>query len=234
VSQPNFTLPPSPDELDGARLREERLERDQSKRREIHAECGRLLAMIPPAFTGRPDDLLSRVWPLMRAKVNQITSPTLSALFLAPSGFGKTTAAGALVRRAMNEYAQSLGERFKEVRSLFWTTASEVAQAERRHPLGEGRPPLVLQAIHASALVLDDIGLEGNPAAVVEIITTRYDQCLPIIATSGLTRKQLTAHLSAAGVRKLREQHAGFPVLIVDGNPPDEPKTPKAAPKPKT
>lgn len=231
MTQPAFTLPPSPDELDGQRLREEKLEREHQQRRVVHGECSLLLDKIPPAFTGRPDDLLSRVSPLLRAKVNQLATPTLSALFLAPSGFGKTTAAGALVRRAMNEYAQSLGERFKEVRQLCWTTASEVAQADRRHPLGEGRPPLVLEAIRASALVLDDIGLEAHPAAVVEIITARYDRCLPTIATTGLTRKQLTAHLSAAGVRKLREQHAGFAVLIIDGNPPDESK---AAPKTKT
>lgn len=227
MTQPAFTLPPSPDELDGQRLREEKLEREHQRRREIHGECGKVLEMIPPAFAGRSDELLVRVSPLLRATVNRLATPTLSALFLGPSGFGKTTAAGALVRRAINEFAQSLGERFTEVRRLCWTTASEVAQAERRHPLGEGRPPIVMQAIGASALVLDDIGLEGNAAAVVEIITTRYDRCLPTIATTGLTRKQLTEHLSAAGVRKLREQHAGFPVLILDGHPPVEPKKPK-------
>ncbi len=224
MTQPAFTLPPSPDELDAQRLQAEKLEREQLRRREIHIECGKLIEMIPPAFSGRSDELLARVSPLMRATINRSVVPPLSALFLAPSGFGKTTAAGALMRRAINEYAQSLGERFSEVRRLCWTTASELAQAERRHPLGEGRPPIVMQAISASALVLDDIGLEGNPAAVVEIITTRYDRCLPIIATTGLTRKQLTDHLSAAGVRKLREQHAGFPVLILDGHPPVESK----------
>jgi hypothetical protein len=87
--------------------------------------------------------------------------------------------------------------------------------ADRYHRLGEGEPPAIKEARHARALVLDDIGAEGGQA-LWTILNHRYHEGLPTIATSGLTRDALSNAIGAAAVRRLKDQHAGHEVLVID------------------
>lgn len=127
---------------------------------------------------------------------------TLSAVLMGPTGCGKTTAAALLVLRSAPP-------------GLHWCYATDLAMADRYHKLGDGEPPAIERARSATALVIDDIGAESS-AALWTILNHRYHEGLPTIATTGLTRDELTAAIGAAAVRRLRDQHAGHEVLIVD------------------
>lgn len=212
-------------EIDDAyrQRRAEDLELDRKKR---HDDAVRAWRQIPQAFQGREIELLPRCStrsPLLGARLRKVGTPTLSAFLYGPTGIGKTTALAWLVRRALAEFESSEGARCKQAPGLLWTTAAELALSDRRHPLGADRAPLLAQAIAAPALVLDDVGIEP-PGVVFEVLTARYDACRPVLATSGLTKRQLTEHLGAAGVRRLTEQHAGYPVLVVNAHDRDDAK----------
>lgn len=224
MSQGGFSIPVVPEAEAAQRILEQKAERESVRRREVRAECAKVLDQLPRAFQYPANELLTRpkLDPLLRSKVNALTTPTLSAFLLGPSGVGKTTMAAVLVKRALAEYAQSLGERCQEVAGLKWIDAPELSLCDRRHPLGDGRPAPLAEACNARSLVIDDIGLEQNQGPLLEVLRFRYNQLLPTITTSGLTKQQLTGQISGAGVRRLREQHAGYPVLVVDVHPPIE------------
>jgi len=216
---------PSPSmlvELDAEQLRFRAAELEQA-RGDRHRGAVEAWHRVPETYRGRELELLPRCSPLLRHKLGKASLPTLSALLLGPSGIGKTTGLAWLIRRALSEFESSDGQRAKEAPGLLWSTAAAIALSDRRHPLGSDKPPLLAQATTASLLVIDDIGLE--PAGVVaEVLWARYDAKRPVMATSGLTKRQLTDHLGAAGVRRLTDQHAGSPVLVVDAHEKSESK----------
>lgn len=223
-----FTLPPSPDELEAEADRERvRTDRDEAMRgfRQRSSEAWQ---KVPELFRDeRVPDLLGHIKSSkLRHKVN--SAVTISAVLIGPSGCGKSVAAAILVRRALAEFVQSEGKRFAQATDIEWISASELAMAERRHPLGDGAPMTLNRASSCGLLVLDDIGHEASGESLFPVIDARYTRKLPTIATSGLPRLALTKHLSAAGVRRLNEQHAGFPVLLVDAHE----HTPKPPSKP--
>ncbi len=125
---------------------------------------------------------------------------TPSALLLGPTGVGKTGAALWLLA----------GTRHRLV------TSAELSQAEREHPLGQGPPPAVLEARQASRLIVDDVGFERDVFALQDLLNYRYHRDLSTIVTSGLTRSELRQLLGAPYVRRIVEQHAGFPLLLAD------------------
>jgi DNA replication protein DnaC len=134
---------------------------------------------------------------------------TPCALFLGPTGCGKTSAALWVV--AAHPYHL--------VRSR------DLASAARRHGLGEGYPPEVEEARARGLLILDDVGAEGSDVATLQdILDHRYSRCYPTIVTTGLTDLALQSHLGAAHYRRILEQHVPrtdgsgteLPVLIVD------------------
>lgn len=193
--------------------------------RELREECSRILQRVPKNFRRKIDELLPHVHGFIRSKLNTGAAPTLSCLLLGATGAGKTTAVAVLVRRAIHEYHHSARQRYAEVRNLMWVDAPDLSLTDRRHPLGDGQPPSLKDACEASLLVLDDIGLETNPSPLLEVLRFRYNNSLPTLATSGLTPKQLTSHISAAGVRRLTHQTAGHPVLVIDCHEKEKPGT---------
>jgi DNA replication protein DnaC len=214
-----FTLPPSLDELDLARERERLELRDRQEHEEAFTKAKAAWQQMPPAFHARAEELVARCRSLLlRQKVNGLGKPTLSALLIGPSGDGKSSAAACLVRRALAAYTDSKGTTFKAAIGFQWVTAADLAMADRRHPLGDGRPPVIEKAMRASALVLDDVGLEVSAEPILDVLRVRYDMCLPTICTSGLTQDELERHLGSAGVRRMVDQHAGFPLLMVDSH----------------
>lgn len=178
------------------------------------SELQRAWQAIPAGLRGRSGEMLNRVDERLRTALMARDEVSLSAVLLGPTGCGKSTAAALLVHRALSECADE-GRR-GVVLDVCWTNATDLALAERRHPLGQGEPPLVRRARTAGALVVDDIGLEATEGAIFPVLSHRYHHRLPTIATTGLTKSELSAHLGAAGVRRLTEQHAGFRVLVVD------------------
>lgn len=208
-----FRLPPSPDEAAEAQQLELAREEASRRARERAAVAWRA---VPPAFDRMPPELIDRCAPALRAKLAAMGNPTLSALLLGPTGCGKTSAAACLLRRALALHCQTLGREYAAAVDVCWTTAAALSTSEREHPLGDGKPKLLQRASEAGCLVLDDLGNDAIPAPVFQVLSTRYDWQRPTIATTGLTRAELTSHLKAAGVRRLAEQHAGWPVLIVD------------------
>lgn len=184
--------------------------------RELREECSGILHRVPKNFRRKVDELLPHLHPFLRAKLNAGQTPTLSCMFFGATGSGKTSAVAVLLRRALHEYHHSARKRFAEMRQLCWIDAPDLSLTERRHPLGEGAPPTLQEACNASVLVLDDIGLETNPSPLLEVLRFRYNNALPTLATSGLDPKKLTAHISAAGVRRLTHQHAGYPVMVIN------------------
>lgn len=212
-----FTLPPSPDEVAEAR---ERDEQRTELARSLRAKAVEAWRRVPPTFRATVPELLKRLDlnadAARRRMLAKLRDAHCTAGVLAgPTGCGKTTAAAVLVRRALNDFEQSLGKRCACAIELVWTNAVEIAVAERRHALGAGEPELLGRARTCGLLVLDDVGLE-DPGAIFPILSFRYDHCRATIATSGLDRERLRKHLSAAGVRRLVEQHVESPVLFVD------------------
>jgi hypothetical protein len=73
--------------------------------------------------------------------------------------------------------------------------AVDLGVARQQHGLGDGEPRIVLHAMSAPLLLLDDVGQEvefGSPV-VAHAIQYRYDRVKPILATSGLTVEQLVS-----------------------------------------
>ncbi len=206
-------LPPMPERL---------VTPESPEARELRDECAKILQRLPKNFRRRIDELLPHVHPFVRAKLTHGATPTLSCMFFGPSGAGKTSAVAVLVRRALHEYHHSARQRFGEVKGLVWVDAPDLSLTDRRHPLGEGQPPTLHDACAASMLVLDDVGLETNPGPLLEVLRFRYNNTLPTLATTGLGVKQLTTHISGAGVRRLTQQTAGYPVLVIDCHEPAE------------
>ncbi len=122
------------------------------------------------------------------------------ALLYGPTGCGKSTAANWLYRNVRHD----------------WIRAVDLATAERRHGLGSGVAPEILQARHSRALVIDDVGHEKDTAALYDALDYRYILGLPTIVTTGMTTEQLTVHISAATVRRITQQTHQKGVLVVD------------------
>jgi DNA replication protein DnaC len=225
MSAEQFTLPPSPDELEDARERDaerDAVERRRSEvKRELVQRAGEARKRIPLTFRRPIPELVEHCDVKLRRAHG---ADTIAALFLGHSGCGKSTAAAVLVHRALNEYVHSEGKRFAGVADLVWAKALELTSAERRHPLGAGEPDAITRARTCGLLVFDDLREQADAVVMFHVLSHRYDACLPTIATSELTRKALTAHLTAAGVRRITEQHApGSPVLFIDCHPPAKP-----------
>lgn len=220
-----FTLPPSPDELELEAERERmRADRDAAARR-LRQKSSEAWQKVPELFRGHLNDLLGYIKSL-KLRQKAASADTISAVLIGPSGCGKSVAAAILVRRALAEFVTSEGKRFAQATDIEWITAGELSMAERRHPLGDGAPVTLNRASTCGLLVLDDIGHEVSGESLFPVIDARYTRKLPTIATSGLSPAQLTKHLSAAGVRRLNEQHAGLAVLLVNAHeskPPPKP-----------
>lgn len=133
---------------------------------------------------------------------------TPCALFLGPTGCGKTSAAQWLRAGISGE----------------WFNARELAGCERHHKLGEGSPPQLERACKAPVLYLDDLGTEDSRdiGVLQHVLERRYASSLATVTTTGLTKALLTERYGAATARRLVEQHVlrrdgtEWPVLVVD------------------
>lgn len=174
------------------RLRKERHAAERASRLEaLHGERA--------ALERRPG-----VRPIVE-RLRQAQTPC--GLLLGPTGTGKTTAMDWVAVRWPG----------------YFIHARELASSERRHGLGEGYPPELRRAREARVLYLDDVGSEEQRdlGTLQELLDHRYRNGLAMFATSGLRSDELKAHLGAAYVRRLVDQHVKrddgeWPVAFVD------------------
>lgn len=148
-----------------------------------------------------------RVWPVFRDGSRPPCSVVLSRMaghqgsivFCGPSGSGKTSLAVA-----------ALHDRFRRPRPrsrpVVYIEARLLAIARMQHR-GDGEPPIVLEAMRAGLLLLDDLGNERPipTNAVPDVILHRYDANLPTWITTGLERADLDKLYGAGVVRRIYE-----------------------------
>jgi len=73
-----------------------------------------------------------------------------------------------------------------------WILASRLVSSGYEHDLGKGRCPEFEKCETCRLLVLDDIGNgDGGHKWLFEVLNERKERKLPVIATTGLTRRQL-------------------------------------------
>lgn len=124
---------------------------------------------------------------------------------LGAASAGKTSLAVAIA----NTWART------QARRAAFLAVVDLGIARHQHGLGQGEPRVVLQAMAAPLLLLDDVGQEvdsGSPV-VAHVIQHRYDQAKPTIATTGLTVEQMVSRYGAGVGRRLIETSGGVLVL---------------------
>lgn len=147
------------------------------------------------ATTATDDALRAAVHPRLWAWSQD---PAISSAVLSgPTGVGKSTAAAVALRSVL---ATGWGG------SIGWHTARELAHAARAWPLGEGEAPLLRRARHVGILVVDDLGLERDPAELIDVVHARYEASAPTWVTTGLSLAALETRYGDAVVRRLTER----------------------------
>lgn len=166
--------------------------------------------MIPERYHWahpKAPELEKRAWPIFRDGIRPPHSVVLSRIaghegsivFCGPSGAGKTSLAVA-----------ALHERFRRPRPrsrpVLYVETRLLAIARMQHR-GDGEPPIVLEAMRAGLLLLDDLGNERQipTNAVPDVILARYDANLPTWTTTGLERADLDKLYGAGVVRRVYE-----------------------------
>ena len=138
------------------------------------------------------------------------------ALMLGRTGAGKTLAARLMARKVGRRWAgESIAKQKHRLEhsdiytverlGIAWYSATELALAVARHPLGKGAPEEVDKARDGSLLVLDDLTWPQRDDTTLEVLGHRYDNGKPTIATAGCSRADLIARFGDAVVRRLLE-----------------------------
>jgi hypothetical protein len=126
-------------------------------------------------------------------------------LLLGQTGSGKSTAVAILYRALLAHGVRHGGQAWENARFMAWFGAAELAEAAKEHPFGKGEAPETRHACRARLLVLDDAGLDTDPAVCSLVLDERYQCERPTIITSGRSEAELIAHYGAAFVRRMTE-----------------------------
>lgn len=166
--------------------------------------------------------LAGRICPRMLADVSAAKSPC--ALLLGPTGCGKTSAAKWMlvpIRAWLDSPRPETLPAWARSSVVAVIRARDLASASKRHGLGEGFPPEILNARVAGVLCVDDVGSEGNEVtALQDVLDYRYENGKPTVVTSGLTLAELESHIGKAYLRRILDQHvqrrdgAEYPVIV--------------------
>jgi len=146
--------------------------------------------------------------PALVAATKDCATTPRNVAFLGPTGVGKTTALGLLVRRFY------IAQRTNRLRVVRWVYARDLAASVLEYALGAGECPEVRLAREAPVLVLDDLGLEKDHGPLLDVLNERYEGGRLTWVSSGLTVPQLRDRYGEAFFRRLVDV-AGKPGLIV-------------------
>jgi DNA replication protein DnaC len=169
----------------------------QAKVREIEQQR-RFAGMCPIKWTHTATDeaIEEKIDPVLKRFAGEPDLITRTALLLGPSGVGKSTTMALALKRACRQ---------PRLFSAVWFYARALAQAQRQYPLGRGDCPEVERATECGLLILDDLGLERDPAELVDVVHARYEQGRPTWTSSGLSMPELRERYGEAFVRRLVE-----------------------------
>jgi DNA replication protein DnaC len=153
--------------------------------------------------------------PSLVAAVNWWNWERGSLVLLGPTGCGKSTAAGLIVRRLLDEACRTGGWDWQRACSTWWYSATALELARRQHPIGRGEAPEVTRACTGKLLVLDELGWSPNDVQVVAyVLHERMERQLSTIVTAALRREELTARYGDAVIRRLLESGRRIPKVV--------------------
>ncbi len=136
------------------------------------------------------------------------------------AGCGKTSLAVALARAVLDAAIEPgcSVEAWRRAQGLRFVPAYDLARANAQHGLGEGQPPIVLSALGASLLVLDDLGAEPPKllnSPVPDVIYQRHARPeLQTVVTTGFSEEAIAERYGDGIARRLFE---GAVVVYVSG-----------------
>jgi hypothetical protein len=122
------------------------------------------------------------------------------ALVTGPTGVGKTVAAFLAARRYVLRSTELTDNGFPVI---VWAKAVDIGTARGQHKLGAHEAPLVEAAKHARVLVLDDLGWEKDPEALLDVLAHRYDFGAFTLVTSGQSPDALVARYGEPAIRRI-------------------------------
>jgi predicted HAD superfamily Cof-like phosphohydrolase len=158
---------------------------------------------IPRMLQEQSSILRARIKPEVLEVVDAWNWDSGSVLLCGPTRIGKTHAAGVLVRRILSVGVRMGAEAWEKAKRIDWAHASDLANARKRHPLGEDEAPELERASIASLLVLDDLGWDIEPAPICDVLNKRYERGVPTIVTSGLDPARVFERYSEAVARRI-------------------------------
>ncbi len=170
----------------------------QAREREIDLQR-RFAGMCPVTWTHTATDeaIEEKLDPVLKRFASEPDLTTRTALVLGPTGVGKSASMALALKRAV--------WRPKPYCSATWFYARALAHAQRQYPLGKGDCPEVETATDCALLILDDLGLERDPAELVDVVHARYEKKRPTWTSSGLTMPELRERYGDAFSRRLVE-----------------------------
>lgn len=159
-------------------------------------------------LAGMPDSSAAAGAPssFQGAGATLVASGLRGAVFVGPAGAGKTSLAVAAFRALVEgSYVRT---RWDTSRARHrYTSAHALAKARAMHPLGEGESPLVLAALSAPLLLIDELGGEDPryASAVTEVLYERHAEGRPTWVTTGVGPSELATRYGGGIARRLFE-----------------------------
>ncbi len=182
---------------------------DQAERRRRSLSLRSVVERLPAHIrTAKRGELIQRIQgdQLFRA-VDGWDWPDGNLLLSGPTGLGKSSAAGHLVRRLCGRGVANGGEDLERAQAIRWQDALELMAGERETPLGD-TPDVLQRCQRARLLVIDDLKAPVSLARnelLERTLQFRYDAGLPTVTTTGLSDVELLRAFGDALCRKLLE-----------------------------
>ena len=122
------------------------------------------------------------------------------------AGSGKTVLACCMIRAVADAVLTVDEQAERLLRGALFVGAYDLAKSRLENPLGKGEAKLVEQAMHASLLVIDDVGLERmRSTGIEEVLHHRHAEELPTWITTFLGVKALSERYGDGIARRICE-----------------------------